>query len=223
VRSSPAAPPPGPVADDVERIMSDPAFDYSPSWIERVTERITSWFGDLFTPSFAGPGATFGGGVGGVVAWALVVVALLVVVAVVVVAVRNRVRRVDREDDAATVDVEHRRPAAEWAGDAERFEREGRWAEAIRARYRELVRTLVDRRSLPDVAGLTTRELRVELERTTPDAGSDFDRACGVFESAWYRLEPVTSADLDELRAAAAGVLAAERRGAPAHLTEAVA
>ena len=201
---------PGPVVDDVERVMSDPAFDYTPSWLDRALERITEFLGDLVSPSFGGPGGTFGGGVGGVVAWVFVVAALVAVVVVVVVAVRHRVRR---PEDAAesTVDVEHRRPAAEWARDAARFEAEGAWAEAVRARFRELVRRLVDDRVLPDVAGLTTTELRVELSRTAPSAADDFDRASTVFEAAWYRLEPVGPADLAAVRESAAGVLRASQ------------
>ncbi|MFZ4433733.1 MAG: DUF4129 domain-containing protein, partial [Microthrixaceae bacterium] len=201
---------PGPVVDDVERVMSDPAFDYTPSWLDRALERITEFVGDLVSPSFGGAGGTFGGGVGGVVAWLFVVAALVAVVAVVVVAVRNRIRRPEVADQS-TVDVEHRRPAAEWAADAERFEADGAWAEAVRARYRELVRRLVDTRSLPDVAGLTTTELRDELNRTTPSAAGDFDLASRVFEAAWYRLQPVGPSDLGALRDAAARVLQAPR------------
>jgi hypothetical protein len=201
---------PGPVIDDVERVMSDPAFDYTPSWLDRALDRIAEFLGDLVSPSFGGAGGTFGGGVGGVVAWLFVVAALVAVVVVVVVAVRNRIRRPEVVDESS-VDVEHRRPAAEWAADAARFEAEGAWAEAVRARYRELVRRLVDARSLPDVAGLTTTELRDELDRTTPSASGDFGLACSVFEAAWYRLEPVGPGDLGALRDAAARVLQAPR------------
>jgi len=203
--------PGGPAGDEVQRIMSDPAFDYTPSWLERATERISEWLGDLFSPSFGGAGGTFGGGVGGVVAWVMVIAALVAIVVVVVVAVRNRIRRPRDDADDTAVDVEHRRPASEWARDAERLEAEGRWAEAVRARYRELVRTLVDRRALPDVAGLTTTELRAELSGTVPDAGGDFDLASGTFEAAWYRLAPVGPDELAALRAAATRVLAAPR------------
>ena len=79
----------------------------------------------------------------------------------------------------------------------------------MRARYRELVRTLTDRRQLPDIAGRTTGELRGDLDRTTPAASSDFDAACLLFELAWYADVPTGPDESERFRAAAAAVLAA--------------
>ena len=93
--------------------------------------------------------------------------------------------------------------------DAERLEAEGEWKLALRARYRELVRTLTDRRQLPDVAGRTTGELRVDLDRTTPAASADFDVACLLFELAWYADVPTGVDENARFREAATGVLAA--------------
>jgi len=202
---------PGPITDDVERVMSDGAYDYAPSFVDRVLERIGEFIGDLVAPSFGGPGASFGGGVGGFVAWLLIVAAVVAVVVVVVVALRRRVRRERPDGTPGEVEVEHRRPAGEWAADAAGHEAAGRWAEAVRARYRELVRTLVDRRQLPDVPGLTTRELRTELACTTPDASQPFDTVSTVFELAWYAELPTGPDDHARLRNAAAQVLAARR------------
>ena len=72
---------------------------------------------------------------------------------------------------------------------------------ALRARYRQLVRTLVDRRQLPDIAGRTTGELREDLARTTPDAGEAFDTASLLFELAWYAHVPTGAEQSAQFRA----------------------
>jgi hypothetical protein len=197
---------PAAVRDEVRELMSQRRFSYEPSLLER----FGNWLSELFDlPSVGAPGA-FGGGAGAWVAWLLIVLALAAIVVVVVLAVRNRTRRRDEDEGPATSEeLEHRRRASEWGDDAERHEREGRWKEAIRARYRELVRTLVDRRQLGDVPGRTTGELRRDLALTTPAAGEAFDAACVTFELAWYADVVTDEASLRRLRAAAAEVLAA--------------
>jgi len=202
------------VTADVRRIMSKPAYRYEPTLFERIGRRLSDWLQRLLENlNVPGAGAgTFGGGAGTVVAWVLIVLALAVAVYAVVRAVQRRVRKVPADDTpTTTTDVEHERRAKDWADEATRMEREGRFKDAVRARYRELVRTLVDRDQLPDVPGLTTGELRQALTRTTPTATDAFDRACTTFELAWYAELPVDGGDLDGLRAAAAEVLVAPR------------
>lgn len=204
-----AGPPePGPVNDEVRRIMSGGAYDYTPSFLQRVLDWVGGLLDDLFNVGVGGGGA-FGGGIGGVVAWLMIAAALAGIVAVIVVAIRQRVRSPRAESARGVAEVEHRRPASDWRRDAEAHEAAGEWKEAMRARYRELVRTLVDRRQLPDVAGLTTGELRGELAATTPAAESPFDLASALFESAWYGDLPTGVAENQQVRTAAAQVLAA--------------
>ncbi len=202
------------VRAEVRRTMSRPAYRYEPTLLERIGRRLGEWLQRLLE-NLNVPGAQggqFGGGAGTVVAWVLIVLALAVLVFAVVRAVQRRVRKPPADDTpATTTDVEHERRAKDWADEATRMEREGRYKDAVRARYRELVRTLVDRDQLPDVPGLTTGELRRALSRTTPTAREAFDRACTTFELAWYAELPVDGDDLSGLRAAAAEVLAAPR------------
>lgn len=203
---------PAQLTEDVRRVMAQEQFRYEPSWFDRLSE----WIGRQLERLFGGgggteaPGATFGGGAGSVVAWLMILAALAAVVAVVVYVVRNRVRRPDRDDDDATdIEVEHRRRAREWARDAERLEAEGDWKGALRARYRELVRTLVDRGQVPDIAGRTTGELRQDLTVTTPGASEAFDTASLLFELAWYAHVPTGPDEARRFAAAAQDVLAA--------------
>lgn len=202
---------PAEVAGRVERIMSEPGFDYGPSWFDRLSDWIAKQLERLFggaEPGAPVQGGQFAGGIGSLVAWGIIIAAVIAVLAVVIYVVRNRVRR-DREDDTppTETEIEHRRAAAAWRSDAERFEQEGEWKLALRARYRELVRTLTDRRQLPDVAGRTTGELRDDLDATTPAAREPFDTACLLFELAWYADVPTGEDEQATFRSAAARIL----------------
>jgi hypothetical protein len=212
------APPedPAQLAEDVRRVMAREEFRYEPSWFDRLSEWIGRQLERLFggaEPTGGAPPASFAGGIGPVLAWVLILVAVAAVVAVVVYVVRHRVRRPDTDEGPGTeIEVEHRRRAREWARDAERLEAEGDWKGALRARYRELVRTLVDRGQVPDVAGRTTGELRGDLAESTPDAAEAFDRASLLFELAWYAHVPTGPEQAGQFREAAATVLAATPR-----------
>jgi hypothetical protein len=126
------------------------------------------------------------------------------------------VRRPGTDEGPETdVEIEHRRAATEWARDAAQLEAAGDWKGALRARYRHLVRTLVDRQQLPDVAGRTTGELRRDLADTTPDATEAFDTASLLFELAWYAHVPTGPEQAQRFRTASEAVMGAApvRRG----------
>jgi hypothetical protein len=195
--------------DQVRDVMSGSAYDYSPSILERIQE----WIGDLFDRVLPdggpAPAGTFGGGAGSLVGFLVVALALAALVVVVVAVVRNRVARPPAEEALSGSEIEHRRRADDWASEADRREAAGEWKEAIRARYRALVRTLVDRRQLPDIAGRTTGELRADLARTTPAASEDFDTASLLFELPWYADVATGPEENARFRAATDRVLAA--------------
>lgn len=200
---------PGDTADKVREVMSRPEFRYEKSWLDRLGEWISRQLQDLFgdSPPGGGPTGTFGGGAGPLIAWLLIILAVAAVVATVVYVVRHRVRRPAEDEAVLTSEIEHRNPARHWAELAERHEAAGEWKEALRCRYRELVRTLVDRSQLPDIAGRTTGELRADLDRSTPVASSAFDRVTLLFELPWYADEPTGPEENREVRALAAQVL----------------
>ncbi len=216
-QADPVAPDPGEVAGRVEDIMSRPEYHYGPSWFERLADWIGRQLERLFGDVDVGQppqGGAFLGGIGHLVAWFLIIAAVVAVIAVIVYVIVRNVGPRDVDDTPATeTEIEHRRAAAEWRSDAERLEAEGEWKLALRARYRELVRTLTDRRQLPDIAGRTTGELRGDLARTTPTASSDFDAACLLFELAWYADVPTGPDESERFRSAAAAVLAAPGAG----------
>lgn len=203
---------PSAVRDQVRDVMSRPGFSYEPSTLQRLLR----WVGDQLQKLFghAGPGAptgSFGGGIGMLVGWVLILAALAALVYLIarIVVTRTRVHRPEAPDALSDAEVEHRRRATEWLDDAERFEASGEWKEAMRARYRHLVRTLVDRHQLPDVPGRTTGELRVDMGSSTPDAAEDFDTCCLLFELPWYAGLATGADENTRFRDAADRVLAA--------------
>ncbi len=180
---------PATIDEEVREVLAREEFRYDPSWFDRLSDWISRQLEELFGSGEvpAASGAAFGGGIGAVLAWILILAAVAAVVAVVVYVVVQRIRAPERVEGPDTeIEVEHRRSARAWAEDADRLEAEGDWKGALRARYRHLVRTLVDRGKLPDVAGRTTGELRDDLAVTVPDAGAAFDTASTLFELAWY-------------------------------------
>jgi hypothetical protein len=110
----------------------------------------------------------------------------------VVFAVRSirRTRRAagDEVDDAERSSTRRRRREAEvdWAREAEQLEAEGRWRDAMRARYRALVGDLANRRVVDPSASRTTGEHRREVGAAAPAAAPDFDGAAELFDRAWY-------------------------------------
>jgi len=202
------------LTEQVRRVMERPEFRYDKSWFDRLSEWIARQLERLFGGEPSGgnidTGSGFAGGIGSILAWLLILAAVAAVIAVVVYVVRHRVRAARSDDGPDTsIEIEHRRSASEWASDADRLESEREWKAALRARYRQLVRTLVDRRQLPDVAGRTTGELREDLSVTTPGASAAFDTASLLFELAWYAHVPTGPEQSSELRRAADAVLAA--------------
>jgi len=201
-----------PDRDHVREVMARREFQYPRSIMERIGDWIADKLDHLFN-RLSVPGASgsaFGGGVGSLIGWLMILLALAAVVAVVVIVVRHWMPR-SRDDGEAlsATEVEHRRKAREWASEAERLEADGEWKLAVRARHRELVRTLVDRRLVADLAGRTTGELRGDIDETTPSAAEEFDTACLLFELPWYGHVATGEEENRRFKAAAAAVLAA--------------
>ena len=74
----------------------------------------------------------------------------------------------------------------DWPAEVVRAEAEGRWRDALRARYRVLVGELAAREVITDLVGRTAGELAADVRRTAPDAAGDFAAATAVFEGVWY-------------------------------------
>ncbi|MEO7556794.1 MAG: DUF4129 domain-containing protein [Acidimicrobiales bacterium] len=172
------------------------------------------WIAEHLFPDSVRPGGVGGVGTG------IVGDLMVIVVAVGVATLLYRVVRGWRPGSRAkpevpeaklAIDIEERRSAQEWASLAARLEAEGQYAEAVRARYGELVSTLIEDGSVAAAAGRTTGELRVDVAVTRPAGERAFDDASELFDVVWYGGAPADSGDVARLRTLGAAVLSAPR------------
>jgi len=171
-------PEPGAIRDRAGEILGRSEFHRHKSLVQRILD----WIGDQLSRFRFGAG--HGPGWFGDLIGVLLVAGAIVLVIVLVRSLRPT-RSIDALDEV-TVEETASWGAERWRREAERLEAAGRWRDALRARYAELVRTLVDERVLDDVPGRTTGEYRTELAEARPDAADAFALVTDLFEAAWY-------------------------------------
>ena len=204
MRSNDLSPPPGAIRQRAHEILTRPEFGRH----ESLVQRVLNWIGDQLSRF------TFGVGRGpGIIGDLVTIVVFGLVIALLVVLVRTflRRRRVDRPESAddLTIELEPGRAASDWGADAERFEAQGEWREATRARYRELVGSLIEDGVLTDIPGRTTGEYRSEYVAARPEESGPFRELTDLFERVWYGGADTDARDNERFRSLAA---AARRR-----------
>lgn len=80
----------------------------------------------------------------------------------------------------------HLRSAAEYRAEAERLSAAGEFREAVRARFRAIIRELEERGVLDPRPGRTAGEIAREGGSAVPAIGGDLVVAARVFDEAWY-------------------------------------
>lgn len=178
-----------------DEILARPEFQEPP---RSLYQQALDWLGDLLGEVL---GTLIGSGTGSVLAWLL----LLAIAAVVVVLVARTLQRgarlpVGADPGANVITGDERRPAEAWAADAERFEAEGRWRDAVRCRYRALVATLARTGVVEEVPGRTAGEYRTLVRHARPAAAEPFDSATDLFERSWYGNAETGPADASSFR-----------------------
>lgn len=83
-------------------------------------------------------------------------------------------------------------PAAGYASLADRLAAEGRYAESVRERLRDMVRELVARRVVEHRPGMTVSELTAAAARTRPRVHPPLHAAGAIFSDLWYARRPAT-------------------------------
>lgn len=184
-RAQETLPPPEAGAEEIrqaaDEILSRPEFQEPP---RSLYQRVLDWIGDLISEAI---GALVSGGTGAIVAWALLLAVIALVAYLVVRTVQGDRRRSPADAPVAFgIEADDRRPADEWVADAERFEGEGRWREAIRCRYRAIVAGLARSGVVDEVPGRTAGEYRVLVGHGRPAVAEQFAGATDLFERAWY-------------------------------------
>jgi hypothetical protein len=181
MRTRQASPPPGEIRQRAHEILTRAEFGRH----ESLVQRIVSWIGDQLNKFTFG----LGGGpgfLGNLVS--LAIIAGLVVLAVLLVRALLGRTRIPKppDDEELSIELEAGRASADWRSEAERHEASGQWREAMRARYRELVRALIEDGVLDDLPGRTTGEYRNEFGRARPGNADSFIELTELFEAVWY-------------------------------------
>ncbi|MET8064986.1 DUF4129 domain-containing protein [Micromonospora sp. NPDC005686] len=108
---------------------------------------------------------------------------------------RFRRPRRSRDDDPPAVRLPAPRlPEPAGPGLADRLAAEGRYAEAVRERLREMVRLLVVRQVVEPRPGLTVVELTEAAARARPQVRPTLHAAGAIFSDLWYAQRPATAA-----------------------------
>lgn len=195
----------GPSRDEVRRVATETFRGREFLRTKSIWQRIIEWIADhlRFSPGVGGQFTAMSQ----LVSWLIVIGAAAVLVAVIVIVIRRWAPRGRSDDDDLEVEIIDERTTAQWRDDARRFEEEGRWKDALRARYRELVGELVDRSILDPRPGRTTGEFRIDVASAAPQIAESFDHASWLFELAWYADAPTGPSENEQFSRLAADVL----------------
>jgi Domain of unknown function (DUF4129) len=187
--------------------LSDPVYaQHEPGWAERALLWLWHSLNNLNLP--AGPDGTSG----------LVILLALVLLAVLVVWLRAGPMRgpAARARQQAVLQGSVR-TAAEHRAIADQAAAEGRWQDAVRERFRAVVRGLEERGLVDELPGRTAQEVAADAGRSLPAHRAQLREAAGVFDDVCYGSRTATAAHDAVVRRLDAQVAAATAvEGAPA-------
>ncbi|MDQ1631112.1 MAG: hypothetical protein QOC80_1084 [Frankiaceae bacterium] len=158
--------------DELSRAVYDEA---KPSLVVRALNWMIEHVQDLLSrASSATPGGVYG------LLTAVAILALAVVVVVRLGSLRPPESAGDGLDAPAAVTADQLR------SEAEQLARDGRFADAVRARLRAVVRTLEDRALIEPRPGRTATEVARDAGAVVPTLRPALDAAAGTFSEVWY-------------------------------------
>lgn len=163
------------------RELSDPAYvSDDPNPLQRAIEWVLDRLGELFAGA---------GGMSGLTAFTVVVAVLVLVVIIIRLRVgrTSRALRSGNKVFGSTVMT-----AAEHRAAAEKAAAAGDLAEAVRERFRAVVRELEQRGVLDARAGRTVDEVAFEAGKALPVLAGDLRGAAVQFDDVWYGGRPAT-------------------------------
>jgi len=170
--------PPATVREAAKQIMSRPEFQQpARSLYQRFLDWVLRRVGDAID-------VLAGNASGTIVAWLLLVLALAAVGFLVFRGLQSG--RPLANGEAVGVNVERRRPPADWDADALRLEAAGDWRGALRCRYRALVARLARAGLIEEIPGRTAGEYQALVNAALPERAPVFTDATDLFERAWY-------------------------------------
>ncbi|WP_246846407.1 DUF4129 domain-containing protein [Humibacter ginsenosidimutans] len=162
-----------------------------PTWFDQVAKQIADWFASL--------GVHVSGNAGWVLAGIGIAIALALIIGAFAVFGLPRLRRareaetVFDDGDARSVDDLRR--------DADAAAAAGRYADAVRDRFRAIARALGERTIVLLLPGTTSQELAVEAADALPAFDRRLHAAAGLFDAVRYLGHPATADDDESLAA----------------------
>ena len=203
-------PPPSAGADEIrngaEEILGRPEFQQPPkSLYQRALDEISERIDDLLN-------ALISGGRGAVLAW-LVLAAVIGAVGWLLLRGLQRDRRRRDGSSIDAVEIDARRPAADWAAEAARFEAAEAWRDALRCRYRWLIASLARAGVVDEIPGTTSGEYRALVGAARPTVAGPITDATALFERAWYGNQPTGPDEASSFNDLARLCLKVEERG----------
>ena len=192
-------PPPATDAEEIRRgaeeILRRPEFQPPPrSLYQQALDKIGELLGKAIE-------AIIGGTSGTLIAWLVLLVVVCLLGYLVVRGVQSgRRRRAPDATPTVAIDPEIGRPFAEWDAEAARLEREGRWRDALRCRYRSLIAALARVGVVEEIPGRTAGEYRMLVRGTRPTVDEPFAGATDLFERAWYGDEATGPEEASDFR-----------------------
>lgn len=165
-----------------------------------VLDRAVTWFAGEIAELLGRAVRIVPGGIGGVIVLVLLAVGLAVLLRLGLGPLQLRDGLTDRRRGARDL------TAAEYRGEAAALAADGRWREALRARFRAVVRELEQRGVLDHRPGRTAGEIAREAGAAVPTLGEPTREAASLFDSVWYGERPATRDDYDVMVAIDAAV-----------------
>ncbi len=173
-----------------------------PGLLQRSVERVLDFIGEILERVFGAIFGGAGGAAGEAVAYLLLAVALAVLVYAVVKAVRGRVPKPDEDDTpGARIVFDELVEPAELRSELARHKAAGDWRAAVVAGFRLGVSELIDVGIARPVAGATTGDFGVAVQRRRPELNDAYAQAARSFERAFYSDLEVGRDDMERVDA----------------------
>lgn len=163
---------------------------------ESFAQRVINWIVDKVTEAIDAAVRVTPGGLPSLILLVIVLVALVVFLRLGLGPAGLRDALTDRRRGARSMS------AAEYRAEAERYAATGDYREAVRARFRAVIRELEQRAVLDPRPGRTAGEIATEGGAAVPAIGTDLTVAARIFDEAWYGRKTADAAAYQRIGAA---------------------
>ena len=168
-----------------QQVLSRPEFERpGRSLVQRVEDAIVRAVTRALASALSGHGSLLG---------SLVILGVVLVILGLIVRFARTVRR--QPSVPLGLVTGPARPATDWDADALGHQRDGRWRDVVRCRYRAAVAALAAHGMVEEADGRTTGEYRRALDQRLPEAGPAFGQLTDLFERTWYGDAPAGEAE----------------------------